>query len=100
IKNASFCYKIKLVFRPPYLITEGDNPSAGQEKTQWRCKYHIVFAPKYRRQIIYGKYKKSIGEIIRGLCDRKNVEIHEANACRYSTKINCISIYRLSNRKE
>ena len=50
--------------------------------TQWRCKYHIVFAPKYRRQIIYGKYKKSIGEIIRSLCERKNVEIHEANACR------------------
>nr|WP_258871302.1 IS200/IS605 family transposase [Virgibacillus dokdonensis] len=50
--------------------------------TQWRCKYHFVFAPKYRRQIIYGKYKKSIGEIIRELCERKDVEIHEANACR------------------
>src|SRR5699024_12362055 len=50
--------------------------------TQWRCKYHIVFEPKYRRQIIYGKYKQSIGEIIRSLCDRKNVEIHEANACK------------------
>jgi putative transposase len=33
--------------------------------TTWKCKYHIVFAPKYRRQIIYGQYKKSIGEIIR-----------------------------------
>src|SRR5699024_7762397 len=42
--------------------------------TQWRCKYHLVFAPKYRRQIIYGKYKRSIGEIIRELCERKNVE--------------------------
>ncbi len=50
--------------------------------TQWRCKYHLVFALKYRRQIIYGKYKKSIGEIIRELCERKNVEIHEANACK------------------
>src|SRR5699024_3574791 len=50
--------------------------------TQWRCKYHIVFAPKYRRQIIYGKYKKSIGGIIRELCERKGVEIHEANACK------------------
>lgn len=39
--------------------------------TTWNCKYHIVFAPKYRRQIIYGKYKKSIGEIIRDLCERK-----------------------------
>ena len=58
--------------------------------TKWNCKYHIVFAPKYRRQIIYGKYKKSIGEIIRSLCDRKNVEIYEANVCRYSTKIKCL----------
>src|SRR5699024_8018970 len=39
-------------------------------------------APEYRRQIMDGKYKKSIGEIIRSLCERKNVEIHEANACR------------------
>ena len=49
--------------------------------TTWNCKYHIVFAPKYRRQIIYGKYKKSIGQIIRELCERKGVIIHEANAC-------------------
>ena len=39
--------------------------------TTWNCKYHIVFAPKYRRQIVYGKYKASIGQIIRQLCDRK-----------------------------
>lgn len=50
--------------------------------TKWKCKYHIVFAPKYRRQIIYGKYKESIGKIIRELCERKEVEIIEANACR------------------
>lgn len=50
--------------------------------TSWRCKYHIVFAPKYRRQIIYGKYKQSIGQIIRELCERKGVEILEANACK------------------
>ncbi len=49
--------------------------------TVWKCKYHIVFAPKYRRQIIYGKYKASIGEIIRELCERKGVEILEANTC-------------------
>ncbi|MGL9803036.1 hypothetical protein IGJ22_001505 [Enterococcus sp. DIV0448] len=49
--------------------------------TVWKCKYHIVFAPKYRRQLIYGKYKASIGEIIRELCERKGVEILEANAC-------------------
>ena len=50
--------------------------------TTWNCNYHIVFAPKYRRQAIYGKYKVSIGQIIRELCERKDVEIIEANACR------------------
>ena len=49
--------------------------------TTWDCKYHIVFAPKYRRQIIYGKYRASIGKILRELCERKGVEIIEANAC-------------------
>ena len=47
----------------------------------WNCKYHIVFAPKYRRQIIYGKIKKDIGDIIRKLCEWKGVEIIEAEAC-------------------
>jgi len=50
--------------------------------TKWNCKYHLVFAPKYRRQIIYGKIKKDIGEIIRKLCEFKGVEIIEANACK------------------
>lgn len=49
--------------------------------TTWNCKYHIVFAPKYRRQIIYGKLKKGIGEILRQLCEFKHIEILEANAC-------------------
>lgn len=49
--------------------------------TKWRCKYHIVFAPKYRRRIIYGKLRGDIGKILRQLCLRKNVEILEANAC-------------------
>ena len=48
--------------------------------TTWNCKYHIVFAPKYRRQIIYGKIKVEIGRILRTLCDRKGVEIIEAEA--------------------
>ena len=50
--------------------------------TTWNCKYHIVFAPKYRRQIIYGKIKMDIGKIIRTLCEQKGVEIIEANACK------------------
>ncbi|HCX8028910.1 TPA: IS200/IS605 family transposase, partial [Staphylococcus aureus] len=46
--------------------------------TKWNCKYHIVFAPKYRRQVIYGKIKKDVGIILRQLCERKGVEIIEA----------------------
>ena len=49
--------------------------------TTWNCKYHIVFASKYRRQIIYRKYKASIGQIFLLLCERKGIEIHEAEAC-------------------
>ena len=49
--------------------------------TKWNCKYHIVFAPKYRRQIIYDKIKADIGVILRKLCERKGVEILEASAC-------------------
>ena len=49
--------------------------------TSWNCKYHIVFAPKYRRQIIYGRLKNEIGKILRILCERKGVEIIEAQAC-------------------
>ena len=49
--------------------------------TTWNCKYHIVFAPKYRRKVIYGKIKADIGKIIRELCERKDIEIHEAELC-------------------
>ena len=47
----------------------------------WRCQYHIVFAPKYRRRIIYGQLKADIGKILRKLCEEKGVEIIEAEAC-------------------
>ena len=49
--------------------------------TKWNCKYHIVFAPKYRRQVIYGKIKNDIGRILRKLCEQKGIEILEATAC-------------------
>ena len=49
--------------------------------TTWDCKYHIVFAPKYRRQVIYGKIKDDIGKILRKLCEWKGVTILEAEAC-------------------
>ena len=49
--------------------------------TKWRCKYHVVFAPKYRRQAIYGKLKKDICQILRELCQRKGINIIEAELC-------------------
>ena len=49
--------------------------------SKWRCQYHIVFAPKYRRQEVYGKIKADIGNILRLLCDQKGVTIIEAQAC-------------------
>jgi putative transposase len=57
------------------------NDSRSLSHTKWNCKYHIVFAPKYRRQVIYGKIKADVGRILRQLCDMKQVEIHEAEAC-------------------
>jgi len=49
--------------------------------TTWECKYHIVFAPKNRRQIIYGRLRADIGKILRELCERKGIEIIEAELC-------------------
>lgn len=49
--------------------------------TRWECKYHLVFAPKYRRQIIYGKLKADVAQILSTLCKRKGIEIIEAECC-------------------
>ena len=43
--------------------------------TKWNCKYHIVFAPKFRRKVAYGKLREDIGKIIRMLCERKDVNL-------------------------
>ena len=51
------------------------------EHSSYRCQYHIVFAPKYRRKAIYGELKADIGKILRKLCNEKKVEIIEAEAC-------------------
>ena len=51
------------------------------EHTRWRCQYHVVFAPKYRRMAIYGKIREDIGIILRKLCEQKGIEIIEAEAC-------------------
>ncbi len=49
--------------------------------SKYRCQFHIVFAPKYRRKVIYKELRADIGQIIRKLCDEKKVEIIEAQAC-------------------
>ena len=49
--------------------------------TKWNCKYHIVFAPKFRRKIIYGKLRQDIANILSVLCKRKGVKIVEAEMC-------------------
>lgn len=49
--------------------------------SKWNCKYHVVFAPKYRRQVIYGQIRKDIGIILRKLCEQKGIEIIEAELC-------------------
>ena len=56
-----------------------DNHSLSHSK--WNCKYHIVFAPKYRRQVVYWQLKADIGKILRTLCEQKKVNIIEAEAC-------------------
>ena len=49
--------------------------------SKWNCKYHIVFAPKYRRMVIYRQIKMDVGRILRKLCEQKGVEIIEAEVC-------------------
>ena len=49
--------------------------------TKWNCKYHIVFAPKYRRKVIYGHLYRDIAQILSILCKRKGVRIVEAEMC-------------------
>ena len=49
--------------------------------TSWNCKYHIVFAPKYRRKVFYEEKRLAVGKILRQLCEWKGVKIIEAEAC-------------------
>lgn len=57
------------------------NDTHSLSHTKWNCKYHIVFAPKYRRKVFYGEKKAEIGKILRQLCDWKKVTIVEAEIC-------------------
>ena len=60
-------------------MTRDDISSLAHSK--WNCKYHVVFAPKYRRMIIYNQIKVDVGKILRKLCEQKEIEIIEAELC-------------------
>jgi putative transposase len=66
---------------------------------KWECKYHVVIVPKYRKKAIYGKLRAAIGKILRGLCEQRGLEIHEAHAMPDHIHM-CLSIppkYSVSN---
>ena len=83
-----------------------DNKSLAH--TTWNCKYHIVFAPKYRRQIFYDEYKRENGKILRELCEWKGITIVEAEVCpdpityvgRDSTENECSRVYGVFEGQE
>ena len=76
--------------------------------TKWNCKYHIVFAPKYRRKVFYEEKRMEIGTILRELCRWKGVEIIEAEVMprsysyvgKHPAQDECIRIYGVSERKK
>ena len=59
--------------------------------TRWKCQYHIVFIPKYRRKVLYGRVKEDVREILRTLCGYKKVEIVEGAVCADHVHL-CVSI--------
>jgi len=65
--------------------------SSSLSHTKWKCQYHIVFIPKYRRKVLYGKIKADVREILKKLCKYKNVEIIEGAVCADHVHL-CISI--------
>ena len=62
-------------------MSETFNTTNSLAHTKWNCKYHIVFAPKYRRKIFYEQHRLEIREILRKLCQWKGVEIIEGEVC-------------------
>ena len=65
--------------------------SSSLAHTKWKCQYHIVFIPKYRRRVLYGRLKSDIREIIKKLCEYKKVEIIEGAVCSDHVHI-CVAI--------
>ena len=62
-------------------MSEQQNDVNSLAHTKWNCKYHVVFAPKYRRKVFYGEKREDIREILRTLCKWKDVDIIEGEIC-------------------
>lgn len=82
---------------------DGNNEIKSTAHSKYRCQYHIVFAPKYRRKEIYGTLKKDIGEILRKLCGKKAWKLYKPKlvqtmsyACKYPTVHKYSTIYGIS----
>ena len=65
--------------------------SSSLSHTRYKCQYHIVFIPKYRKRIMYGRLKADVREIIKKLCDYRNIEIVEGAVCADHVHL-CLSI--------
>lgn len=65
--------------------------SSSLSHTRWKCQYHIVFIPKYRRKVMYGQIKADVREILKKLCEYKGVMIIEGAVCSEHVHI-CVSI--------
>ena len=59
--------------------------------TKWKCQYHIVFIPKYRKKVLYGKLMQAVREILKTLCTYKNVEIVSGAVCTDHVHL-CVSV--------
>uniref|UniRef100_UPI000AF27374 IS200/IS605 family transposase n=1 Tax=Abyssisolibacter fermentans TaxID=1766203 RepID=UPI000AF27374 len=66
-----------------------DNSSLSH--TRWKCQYHIVFIPKYRRKVMYGQVKADVREILTKLCEYQNLEMIEGSVCQDHVHL-CVSI--------
>ncbi|WP_458788324.1 IS200/IS605 family transposase, partial [Vallitalea sediminicola] len=65
--------------------------SSSLSHTRWKCQYHIVFIPKYRRKVLYGQIRADVREILKRLCEYKRVEIIEGAVCQDHVHL-CVSI--------
>ena len=63
------------------MTNKQDNTTNSLAHTKWNCKYHVVFAPKYRRKVFYNEKREDIREIIKTLCTCKGVDIIEGEVC-------------------